>query len=347
MYTAQERIDQFDRSTDTYKYLHAMYNGPTDDGGWFSATKAEVEKQIMKCEDLKDLETLALDYKYGFVAPLIGDGSRCFVSSDGGSSDKQQSVAESTDIRRASSAEITPTQRMNTPPKKLIFRNKSVRKLVLERDNDRCVLTGQSDIKKNGKRRGHEVAHIIPHSVLNRDTVVKSLIRSMAPWLPNEFYSKVDTCENAIVLNKYAHESFGKLNWFIVMDDPDDAANTTYRAMQVVENGELEEQNLGRNPQTDDDGNTTCTSTYNQALYIGTGSHPRPAKEYIKLFELLARVVHMCGGAEAIIDLFDDEEEVDPIRAEEGTSAEEKVQMWRTQTSIETLYPVEELPVDD
>ena len=144
----------------------------------------------------------------------------------------------------------------------------------------------------------NSITHIIPFGLKNKPPVIQSFIRALIPWIPDEFFDGLDCCENAIYLNPVAHNLFGDFKWFIVMEENENDPNQNiYRAMQVEGTGLLRALNTGR-PQDDQQNNIIgLNSSYNQPLFIGT-LHPRPAKLYIKLHELLARIIYMRGGAD-------------------------------------------------
>ncbi|KAJ3073080.1 hypothetical protein HDU98_002286 [Podochytrium sp. JEL0797] len=96
-----------------------------------------------------------------------------------------------------------------------------------------------------------------------------------------------------------AHVFFGRFNWFIMMEEKEDPNLSVYRAMQP--------------------------------LFIGTGC-ARPAKVFVKLHELISRIVHMRGGAEDLTsDIDDEDEEVDALGDMEAMTLKEKVQQLQTQ----------------
>ena len=84
-----------------------------------------------------------------------------------------------------------------------------------------------------------EVAHLFPQSYLNQTNyVAQSFLKRICPWIGDDFFDKLDSCENAILLNIIAHQAQGAFKWFIVME-PGDDGDTVYKAMQVVEDGLL------------------------------------------------------------------------------------------------------------
>ena len=95
------------------------------------------------------------------------------------------------------------------------------------------------------------------------------------------------------------------------MEENVDPNLNVYRAMQVEENGLLKKLNTGRASASVGNGNVVMSSSYNQELFIGINSHPRPTKRFVKLHELLARIIHLRGSAEFYQDNSDDEKEID------------------------------------
>jgi hypothetical protein len=124
-----------------------------------------------------------------------------------------------------------------------------------KRDENRCVLTGESDtiLLRNQLKltRGFEVAHFIPQSLMDhnsdspemkeRKRDIRSFIIRLCHWLPTDFFDKIDVCENAILLNKEAHRSHEAFEWFVVMEIGTNGS-TIYKAMQVEDNGLLREK---------------------------------------------------------------------------------------------------------
>ena len=164
-----------------------------------------------------------------------------------------------------------------------IERNKNVKIATRDRDN-RCVLTGDEDIEVL------EAAHIIPFSILNKEHA-KSFISHLAPWLSFSFFSQIDSCHNTILLNAIAHTRLGEFKWFISTDDDTISDSTVYKA-----NEPGNEKVLFKNGMVRMNHNGQYTSTANKALFIGTGV--RPSKVYIKLHELICRMLHMRGKAD-------------------------------------------------
>jgi hypothetical protein len=188
---------------------------------------------------------------------------------------------------------------------------------INHRDENKCVLTGETDVS-------HQVAHFIPQCLLDckgdslekfqKKSSIRSFIRRLCPWLPNDFFDIIDVCENAIVLNYYAHRKQEGFEWFVVMETGADG-NTIYKAMQVEENGLLKERNTGRELKLEN-GGFMRVSSFNQPLFIGNGGgHPKPAEIYVRLHELLARIFKMRGQAGYYLYDSDDEEcEVDMVK---------------------------------
>ena len=158
---------------------------------------------------------------------------------------------------------------------------------VRERDENRCVLTGITD-------DGHQVAHFISQSLLNekKDSdkrkeaklAIRKFIQRLYPWLPNDYFENLDICENAIVLNYYAHRKFGSFDWFVTMETGIHGKNI-YKAMQVEENGLLNSQNTERVLTAHEIAGKRIKETissYNQPLFIGD-AHPQPGFIYVKL----------------------------------------------------------------
>jgi hypothetical protein len=192
---------------------------------------------------------------------------------------------------------------------------------VRERDDNQCVLTGETDISplQPDTRKGHQVAHFIPQSLLDeiRDDdkrrAVKNDIRGfilrICSWLPLDFFENLDVCENAMFLNYYAHRKFVAFSWFVAIETSPDGS-IVYKASQVEENGLLKQPNTGRFVYS---GNEIVgmRSSYNQPLFIGN-THPQPGELYVRLHELLARIFKMRGQAGYYeIDSDDEYEPVD------------------------------------
>jgi hypothetical protein len=197
---------------------------------------------------------------------------------------------------------------------------------VRERDAHKCVLTGEDDyIPGTTQRIGFEVAHIIPYSLVNNGHI-HSYIKDLVPWMPHDFFDHIDTCENMILLNQVAHRLLGKFSWFITMDED----GTTYRASQVEDNGLLQRRDTRREVELPN-GDVRVSSSFNQPLFIGVGSHPCPSKVYVRLHELLARIIFMRGGSEYFKDDTDDDDE---SLVQESMGYEEKVRMFLTHQSL-------------
>ena len=299
MEIALNRINQLERNSNEYKTLNAMlnyYNTSVDD--LLIQTQQIVIQQINQSDNLQEL---ACRYDNFFIKPFVSNGG-----SNGGSSNSESSKKSSP----TSSPLASP---INSPRMSRIYRKQSVRDRVRRREGNICALTGQSDlIDGTSETQGLEVAHIIPHSLLNK-AIIHQFIKILVPWLPDDFFLTIDTCENAILLNKIAHMLFGNFKWFIIMEENGDPNLNVYKASQVEENGLLKAWSTGR-IQLLENGAMLINSSYNQELFIGKNLDSRPTKFFIKLHELLARILYMRGGAEYYQDESDYEEEIDEIR---------------------------------
>ena len=295
---ANDKIQQLNKTTSTYKILNAMlnfddhkYEGDAAEFEGFIQTRQVVMNHILESKDLEQLSQLYDDY---FLLPMrlrdlntyFDDGQEIYGELDKGEQELWEFEAK-----------------------------------VRQRDGNRCVLTGYSDtIPQSNVKRPFNVAHFIP-PLLIRDSqsriTVEKFILLLCPWLPRDFFENLDVCENTILLNKGAHHFFGAFEWFVTMDTGIDG-NITFRAMQVEENGLLGENNTGRSVIQEfksRDGiwmNIPITvSSYNQPLFIGD-SHPQPGLVYLKLHEMLARIFKMRGHAKYYeIDSDDEYEPVD------------------------------------
>ena len=267
--------------TTEYVILMAMLKGP--EGEDFIMTRNVVVQQINESDDL---EALALEYDNKFI--------KLFLSRGGGSNSTPESSNTGSVVSGGSS------------------RRKGVPENVKERDINTCVLTGRTDSEY------FEVAHIIPFSLANKLPEIKKFISTLVPWMDDDFFSTIDTCENAIYLNSEAHILFGKFKWFITVDNLEetDPLQNVYRASQVEDRGELNKINTGRFIELK--GITPETSSFGKELFIGSGvvdgkpNIPRPSKQFVKLHELLSRIIYIRGGAEEC--LYDSGEEFEDIK---------------------------------
>ena len=300
MEIALNRINQLERNSNEYKTLNAMLNYcNTSVDDLLIQTQQIVIQQINQSDNLQEL---ACQYDNFFIKPFVSNGG-----SNGGSSNSESSKKSSP----TSSPLASP---INSPRMSRIYRKQSVRDRVRRREGNICALTGQNElVNGTSETRGFEVAHIIPHSLLNK-AIIHQFIKTLVPWLPDDFFLTIDTCENAILLNKEAHMFFGNFEWFIIMEENGDPNLNVYRASQVEDNGLLKEWSTGRKPASIVNGDIVMTSSYNQELFIGKNLDLRPTKFFIKLHELLARILYMRGGAEYYQDESDYEEEIDEIR---------------------------------
>ncbi|KAJ3060181.1 hypothetical protein HDU99_006038, partial [Rhizoclosmatium hyalinum] len=111
--------------------------------------------------------------------------------------------------------------------------------------------------------------------------------------------------------------------WFVTMEQNMDPKLSVYRATEIKDTGLLGIFSMGREEATNN-GSFRRISSFNQVLFIGT-SQPRPAKVFLKLHELISRIVHMRGAAEPNEeDADDDREEIDSLLEMEEMSVEEK-----------------------
>ena len=288
---ANDKIQQLNKTTSTYKILNAMLNFDDAQYEGFLQTKQVVADHILNCENLEELSQL---YDDCFLMPMRARDFNTFYD------DGQEIYGE-------------------------IFEGEQelweFDAKVRERDGNRCVLTGGVDVFEfqSNTRNGHQVAHFIPQSLLddkkdsqnrkNAKINVRTFILALCPWLPLDFFENLDVCENALFLNTTAHSHFGAFNWFVTMETGIDGS-TIYRAMQVEENGLLKKPNLGRFIYNGED-LIGISNSYNQPLFIGD-SHPQPGFIYVKLHEMLARIFEMRGQAGYYeIDSDDEYEPVD------------------------------------
>jgi hypothetical protein len=271
---ANARIQELNKETSCYKILNAMLNscnGTEFEG--FLQTKQVVIEDILRSNDLEELSEL---YDDCFLMPMIARSYEEYSDSDSSSLNSNG------------------------------FKSK-----VRERDGNRCVLTGTTEDY-------HQVAHFIPQSLLNekRDSderkeaklAIRGYIQRLCPWLPNNFFENLDVCENAVVLNYYAHRMFGAFDWFVTMETAIDG-KTFYKAMQVEENGLLKDRYTGREIEFEYGGFIRVSSCY-QPLFIGD-SHPQPGFIYVKLHEMLARIFKM--RRQAGYYQMDSDDEYDPV----------------------------------
>ncbi|KAJ3196557.1 hypothetical protein HDU67_003997 [Dinochytrium kinnereticum] len=105
--------------------------------------------------------------------------------------------------------------------------------------------------------------------------------------------------------------------------------------MQIEDNGLLGEPGLGRF----DRATRVTTSSFNQRLFIGTNEkHKRPSKLFIKIHELLARIVHMLGATDWFFPDEDDDAEMLYGAMEPDMDLGEKVERYfKSQHSEMTL----------
>jgi hypothetical protein len=150
------------------------------------------------------------------------------------------------------------------------------------------------------KEKGFEVAHIIPHSLVNKGNL-HVFIKSLVPWLPSDFFTTIDSCENMILLNQQAHKFFGKFEWFILMEEREEPLELPKSRMMDF----CEDICTGRRGPN---GGFDILSSFNQPLFIGTNSFPPPSKIHVRLHELLAQIFHLRGGAEDLVDDSDDDD---------------------------------------
>jgi hypothetical protein len=290
---ANARIQELNKETTCYKILNAMlnsYNGTEFDG--FLQTKKVVIEDI---RNSTNLEELSGEYDDCFLMPMRASGGR--------------------PRSRSSSATERVQNHDNGDSNSSSLKSNAFKSKIRERDGNRCVLTGTTE-------DGHQVAHFIPQSLLNekRDSderkeaklAIRGYIQRLCSWLPDNFFENLDVCENAMVLNYYAHRKFGSFDWFVTMETSIDGKNI-YKAMQVEENGLLKKLTTGR-PIYNGEDIVGVSSSYNQPLFIGD-SHPQPGVIYVKLHELLARIFKMRGQADYYE--MDSDDEYDPVQCTE------------------------------
>ena len=286
---ANDKIQGIANDSTCYKILNAMLNG-FDDSQFpgYRETKQTIINDILISKDLQELSQL---YDDSFLVPMRARG---------GASQRIQNQ-ENSDSDSSS------------------FKSNAFESKVRERDNNKCVLTGEGDsINQSTTTNGHQVAHFIPQSLLDdrkdtddrkiAKTTIRIFIRRLCPWLPNDFFKNLDVCENAIFLNYQAHRMFGAFEWFVTMENGSDG-NIIYRAMQVEDNGLLKEWNTGRKVLLSPSG-FDLVSSFNQPLFIGN-SHPQPGEIYVRLHELLARIFKMRG--QATYYEIDSDDEYEPV----------------------------------
>jgi hypothetical protein len=274
-----------------------MLNGYTDQHyNRFNETKLVIIKDILFSDDLEQLSEL---YDDSFLVPMRAKGGR--------PSSRPQSASERVQGQERDSH--------SSSIKSNVFKT-----AVRDRDDNRCVLTGETDISplQPDTRKGHQVAHFIPQSLLDetrdedkRKAVkndIRGFIMRLCPWLPSNFFENLDVCENAILLNTTAHSHFGAFNWFVVMETSPDGS-IVYKASQVEENGLLRERNTGREFELEN-GAFLRISSFNQPLFIGN-THSQPGELYVRLHELLARIFKMRGQA-GYYEI-DSDEEYEPV----------------------------------
>jgi HNH endonuclease len=324
---SRQLLDTLNKESDTFKTLNAMLNGMNgdtegDDQTGFQHVRLQVAKEIVKSDNMNELAAQCDE----FLARMIAKGgvtSGSGPSSPTGSRKSQGLRNSDPDFRHSVSRNGT---KYNIPI----------------RDGNTCVLTGLSDLKAipgtNGKQ-GFQAAHMTPHSLLKYPTI-HGFIKSLIPWLPQDFFQNIDSCQNSIFLNNNAHISFGSFEWFVVMDEHEDPTCSVYRASQVQDNGLLQLNNFGRDPITIHNGSAKKTSSFNQQLFIGVHpTFPRPTKFFCRLHELVARILAMRGGAEVYKDFEDEDEYTDPIKYSEAPMPfEEKVDYLMFNNTAGTLF---------
>ncbi|KAI8834906.1 hypothetical protein BC829DRAFT_422141 [Chytridium lagenaria] len=185
---------------------------------------------------------------------------------------------------------------MRVQPGSPVSRKKSVVDEVKKRDGHKCVLTLS--------RQQIEVAHIIPFSC-SKELGKSSLdfVCQLTGWAMDP--QKIDSAENAIVLGSSPHRALGEFCWFITIEDPsaDNVEGGTMFEQQYVYRPEasaktsLVYQTLRRQP------------THNVELGKSEPQGLRPSLPFVKLHELLSRIIYMRGGAATFIDYSEYEEE--------------------------------------
>ncbi|KAI8898212.1 hypothetical protein BC833DRAFT_590694 [Globomyces pollinis-pini] len=287
---ANDKIQGIPKDSTCYKILNAMLNGYNDTQfQGYGETRKIIVDDILNSKNLEELSQL---YDDSFLVPMRARPSSA--------------------TRRIQNQEDSNSDSSS-------FNSSAFMKMVRERDADKCVLTGDSDISTASVIRNlFEVAHFIPQSLLDnrKDSDVRKkakrsirdFIKRLCPWIPNNFFEQLDICENGILLNPIAHKYFDAFEWFVTTENGSDG-NTIYRAMQVEENGLLKLKNTRREVSLDT-GGFDLLSSYNQPLYIGN-SHPQPGEIYVRLHELLARIFKMRGQADYYE--IDSDDEYEPL----------------------------------
>ena len=138
MPSAQELIDLYDPSSDAFKYLNAMLNGPTMEDEWFAETRTVIETQI--CES-DNLELLAERYKKLFIEPLLGNGGSSIKPGEGSDSRPSTPAAADPIVQGDPTGSRDVDSPASSSSSKKIYRKVSVRRKVLERDSNRGTST--------------------------------------------------------------------------------------------------------------------------------------------------------------------------------------------------------------
>jgi hypothetical protein len=184
--------------------------------------------------------------------------------------------------------------------------------------------------------RGHPVTHIIPPSVLDKPEPIRTFIQSLIPLADTTFFDQIDTPDNAILLNYEAHKHFGNFLWFIRLEEGTTPNENVFIVTQVQDNGLLgSSQNLGRHPMINGE---RYTSSFNKKMFVGleTQAYKRPDRLFLKIHELVSRILHMKGGVEEkdMFDNDDDESERSLINSKQMDLEEKLRYFFATQERI-------------
>ncbi|ORY39974.1 hypothetical protein BCR33DRAFT_740640 [Rhizoclosmatium globosum] len=83
-----------------------------------------------------------------------------------------------------------------------------------------------------------------------------------------------------------------------------------YFARQVVDNDLLADIDTGRSPVTVVNGEPIYSTSLNQVLFIGRlTAYDLPEMKFVKLHELIARILHARGGAEELQKCLEEDDE--------------------------------------
>ena len=136
---ANYKVQQLQKESNCFKILNAMLNGYTDQHyNRFNETKLVIIKDILFSDDLEQLSEL---YDDSFLVPMRAKGGR--------PSSRPQSATERVQGQERDSH--------SSSIKSNVFKT-----AVRDRDDNRCVLTGETDIFsfQQDTKNGHQVLDI-------------------------------------------------------------------------------------------------------------------------------------------------------------------------------------------